>query len=326
MDGVVVVEAPDTNGSSIAPPGPDSCSISAKTEEPIDLSLGGGGGAVVEDDVDKEPSALALPVVASHPENSALESLSSQPNEDGGDGVTLPLSALSPKPGKNQEQQQMPPIPAATPRDTDEDGDDDYCTDYRYNSDVNREDHTNQQQQQQRLNCGRRIRLGICAIDKKARSRPMAEILSRLDESLFAVVFFGDAVLCDAPAADWPVCDVLIAFYSKGYPLQKAKDYVALRQPFVLNDLEMQQLLQDRRRVYDLLEASGIDVPRHVYLSRDGYVSTGSGDGDGTRDREVQEFDDHIVVSGVQVHKPFVEKPVNAEGNCAILREQNKTR
>ena len=31
----------------------------------------------------------------------------------------------------------------------------------------------------------------------------------------------------------------------------------------------------DRRRVYDLLEEAGIDVPRHVFVSRDGYVSTG---------------------------------------------------
>ena len=81
-----------------------------------------------------------------------------------------------------------------------------------------------------------------------------------------------------------------MAFFSKGYPLPKAKEYVALRKPFILNDLEMQevsdfqilcahcstntlatikshffgifplfmstQLLQDRRKVYDLLEAS----------------------------------------------------------------------
>jgi len=36
----------------------------------------------------------------------------------------------------------------------------------------------------------------------------------------------------------------------------------------------MQRTLMDRRRVYDLLAESGIDVPHHVYASRDGYVST----------------------------------------------------
>jgi hypothetical protein len=164
-----------------------------------------------------------------------------------------------------------------------------------------------------------RIRLGICAMDKKARSKPMAEILSRLNEDHFQVVFFGDSIILNAPIEEWPVCNVVIAFFSKGYPLQKAKDYVKLRKPIILNDLDMQELLQDRRRVYDHLEASGIDVPRHIYLSRDGYVSTGTGDGNSVRDQEVQEFDDHIEVNGITIHKPFVEKPVNAEDhNIAI--------
>jgi len=48
-----------------------------------------------------------------------------------------------------------------------------------------------------------------------------------------------------------------------------------LRRPYLLNDLKMQRVLMDRRRVYDLLEEAGIDVPRHVFVSRDGYVSTG---------------------------------------------------
>jgi glutathione synthase/RimK-type ligase-like ATP-grasp enzyme len=164
-----------------------------------------------------------------------------------------------------------------------------------------------------------RIRLGICAMDKKARSKPMAEILSRLDESLFHVVFFGDDVIANKPIQEWPKVEVLIAFYSKGYPLQKAKEYVALNKPFVLNDLDMQEQLKDRRRVYDLLEASGIDVPRHVFVSKDGYVSTGSGDGNRNGDTQVQEFDDHIEINGVAIHKPFVEKPCDADDhNIAI--------
>jgi inositol hexakisphosphate/diphosphoinositol-pentakisphosphate kinase len=164
-----------------------------------------------------------------------------------------------------------------------------------------------------------RIRLGICAMDKKARSKPMAEILSRLDESLFHVIFFGDDMILNEPVENWPDCQVLIAFYSKGYPLAKAKAYVKLRKPFILNDLEAQELLKDRRKVYDLLEASGIDVPRHVYLSKDDYISTGKGDGNGAKDREVVECDDHIEINGMSMHKPFVEKPVDADDhNIAI--------
>ena len=146
----------------------------------------------------------------------------------------------------------------------------------------------------------------------------MGEILSRLDETLFECVFFGDDLIKNSPIGDWPVVDVLIAFYSSGYPLTKAEEYVKLRRPFVLNDLEMQWTLKDRRKVYDLLESSGIDVPRHVYMSRDGYVSTGTGDGNG-EGGDLIEHDDHIEVNGVVIHKPFVEKPVDADDhNIAI--------
>lgn len=119
-----------------------------------------------------------------------------------------------------------------------------------------------------------RIRLGICAMDKKARSKPMAEILSRLDEEVFHVVFFGDEVILNQPIEEWPICHVLVAFYSKGYPLDKAMQYVELRKPFTLNDLPTQKLLMDRRKVYDLLEGSGIDVPR-VSSGRDMYMWNG---------------------------------------------------
>ena len=166
---------------------------------------------------------------------------------------------------------------------------------------------------------GHKIRLGICAMDKKARSKPMAEILSRLDEELFCVVFFGDDCVLNRPVEEWPDCDVLVAFFSKGFPLSKAREYVALRKPFVLNNLDMQETLLDRRKVYDLLEKLGIDTARHVFLSRDGYVSTGTGDGNGANDQQVKEFDDHIEVNGVEIHKPFVEKPVNAEDHAIAI-------
>jgi inositol hexakisphosphate/diphosphoinositol-pentakisphosphate kinase len=149
-------------------------------------------------------------------------------------------------------------------------------------------------------------------MDKKARSKPMGEILSRLDETLFEVVFFGDDLIKNRLVEDWPEVDVLIAFYSSGYPLAKAEEYAKLRRPFVLNDLKMQWTLMDRRKVYDLLESSGIDVPRHVYVSRDGYVSTGTGDGN-REGGDIIEHDDHIEINGVVIHKPFVEKPVDAD-------------
>jgi hypothetical protein len=135
-------------------------------------------------------------------------------------------------------------------------------------------------------------------------------------EKVFHIIAFGDDCILNRSIEDWPIVDVLIAFFSKGFPLAKATAYATLHKEttHLINDLHQQTILQDRRKVYDLLQASGIDIPRHVYLSRDGYKCTsGIGDGNGANDQQVHEFDDHIEVNGVVINKPFVEKPVNAD-------------
>jgi inositol hexakisphosphate/diphosphoinositol-pentakisphosphate kinase len=56
-----------------------------------------------------------------------------------------------------------------------------------------------------------------------------------------------------------------------------------------------------------LLEANGIETPKHVYLNRDEV-----NDPDDTQN-VVEEFDEYIVVNGVRMNKPVVEKPVDAD-------------
>lgn len=82
-----------------------------------------------------------------------------------------------------------------------------------------------------------RIRLGICAMDKKARSKPMGEILSRLDEKLFRVVFFGDKIIQNEHVEDWPICDVLIAFYSAGEEISRSISFNVLTSNLLLLSL-----------------------------------------------------------------------------------------
>lgn len=63
----------------------------------------------------------------------------------------------------------------------------------------------------------RQIVVGICAMAKKSKSKPMKEILERL--CLFkyiTVVTFEEEVILNEPVENWPQCDCLISFHSKG--------------------------------------------------------------------------------------------------------------
>ena len=44
--------------------------------------------------------------------------------------------------------------------------------------------------------------------------------------------------------------DALICFYSDGFPYRMAWEYVQRHQPFLINNLEKQQLLWDRTVIY----------------------------------------------------------------------------
>ncbi|XP_017552827.2 inositol hexakisphosphate and diphosphoinositol-pentakisphosphate kinase 2 isoform X13 [Pygocentrus nattereri] len=157
----------------------------------------------------------------------------------------------------------------------------------------------------------RQIVVGICAMAKKSKSKPMKEILERL--CLFkyiTVVTFEEEVILNEPVENWPLCDCLISFHSKGFPLDKAVAYGKLRNPFVINDLDLQYCIQDRREVYRILKAEGIQLPRYAVLNRDP-----------ARPEECNlvEGEDHVEVNGEIFQKPFVEKPVSAEDHNVYI-------
>ncbi|KAJ5118516.1 hypothetical protein N7526_010153 [Penicillium atrosanguineum] len=186
-------------------------------------------------------------------------------------------------------------------------------------------------------NTPRPWRIGVCALDVKARSKPSQNILTRLQsKGDFEVIVFGDKVILDEAVENWPVCDFLIAFFSDGFPLDKAIAYAKLRKPFCVNDLPMQKVLWDRRLCLKILDQMGVPTPKRMEVNRDGgpvlesselaqhiYRLTGvklegpeDGTGGGapkTQQVSMSEDGEALVVDGKVLRKPFVEKPVNGE-------------
>uniref|UniRef100_A0A093XHL6 Inositol hexakisphosphate and diphosphoinositol-pentakisphosphate kinase n=1 Tax=Talaromyces marneffei PM1 TaxID=1077442 RepID=A0A093XHL6_TALMA len=180
-------------------------------------------------------------------------------------------------------------------------------------------------------------RIGVCALDVKARSKPSQNILTRLQsKGDLDVIVFGDKVILDEAVENWPVCDFLIAFFSDGFPLDKAIAYAKLRKPFCVNDLPMQKILWDRRLCLKVLDQMGIPTPRRVEVNRDGgpvlestelaqhlYHLTGvklQGPEDGvgggavkSQSISLSEDGETLIVDGQTIRKPFVEKPVSGE-------------
>ncbi|XP_044737753.1 inositol hexakisphosphate and diphosphoinositol-pentakisphosphate kinase isoform X2 [Chrysoperla carnea] len=153
--------------------------------------------------------------------------------------------------------------------------------------------------------CSKQVVVGVCAMAKKSQSKPMKEILTRLQEfEYIKMIVFPEEVILKMPVEEWPACDCLISFHSKGFPLDKAIAYAAMHKPYLINNLHMQYDIQDRRRVYSILEEEGIEIPRYAVLDRD------SPD---PKHHELVESEDHVEVNGVIFNKPFVEKPVSAE-------------
>ncbi|ETO13520.1 hypothetical protein RFI_23848, partial [Reticulomyxa filosa] len=94
------------------------------------------------------------------------------------------------------------------------------------------------------------------------------------------------------PVEEWPKCDVLCAYFSDGFPWKKALDYVQLHNMPCINDVFSQHIIRNRRAVKELLVKNNIPTPKYA---------------------KVIEYDDKIIVNGTEIHKPFVEKPLDAE-------------
>ena len=146
----------------------------------------------------------------------------------------------------------------------------------------------------------RKISLGLCCMNSKSQGNPMKALLRRLESSeIFEIIIFGDEMILNQPIEEWPKVECLIAFYSSGFPLEKAIQYVKLVKPIEINRLEKQRLLRNRLSMYETLKTYEIPCPDYMFV--DHAVN------------QIEEADDHIVFEGRKLPKPFVEKPIDGD-------------
>lgn len=193
--------------------------------------------------------------------------------------------------------------------------------------------------------------IGICALEAKSRSKPMRNILDRLLASNshptnpvhFELILFTDQMILNEPISQWPNCDALIAFYSSGFPLEKAIAYQKARGIFCVNDLVMQYVLQDRRLTQLILEAIDVPTPKRIWLNspRDSPPTKLSAELS-----EIVSRDFNVDISSPQYYKrpagasltaagirvgretlqrPFIEKPANADDHNIWIYEGEGT-
>lgn len=124
--------------------------------------------------------------------------------------------------------------------------------------------------------------------------------------------------------------------------MEKAIAYANLRNPFCINDLPMQKILWDRRICLRILDCMGVPTPIRLEVNRDGGPMLESADLadhvfqlsrvrlEGPRDgtgggmpmtKEVRMIDDGdtLLVDGVTLRKPFVEKPISGEDHNIFI-------
>ena len=114
-----------------------------------------------------------------------------------------------------------------------------------------------------------KVKLGICAMEKKTKSKAMQNILDILNKfTEFKIIIFSEEIIFKKEIDEWPIVDALIIFFSDGFPFNKGLKYINLRQPFLVNDFEIQKVFWDRVKVLKMLEEEGIPTPNHIIVDR----------------------------------------------------------
>jgi len=153
-----------------------------------------------------------------------------------------------------------------------------------------------------------KIRLGLCCMDKKLKSDHHKNVISRIRAyGDIEIVNFGDQVLLHQPIEEWPRCDVMAAYFSTGYPTERVQSYVDKYRPCLINDLKSQKLLRNRLSIKQKLLEHNIPTPKWALLDRNNPT------------HKVLEYNEKVIVNGITINKPFVEKPIDAENHNVYL-------
>ncbi|KAJ5074575.1 inositol hexakisphosphate and diphosphoinositol-pentakisphosphate kinase [Anaeramoeba ignava] len=146
------------------------------------------------------------------------------------------------------------------------------------------------------------ILIGLCAMQRKIRSKPMQKILTEIKKNgNFKFIEFEEDLIKNKPIEEWPVCHGIIAFFSEGFPIEKVNDYIKKTGAWSPNDMSFQRTIMSRDQIYDILKPIGVRTPKHLVLDTK------------KNSDKIIETEDYFEFEGTKFEKPFVEKPLDAE-------------
>lgn len=141
-----------------------------------------------------------------------------------------------------------------------------------------------------------RISLGICAMEKKVNSKHMQSILQEIFKfKEFEIIYFTNNIIFDKKIEEWPVVQVLIIFFSNGFPFNKGLEYINLRKPLLINDFDKQKYFWDRRKVFEILSKNNIPTPKHVLIDRGEIINNDISNGEKQKLKDTDEEIDNMI-------------------------------
>ena len=66
-----------------------------------------------------------------------------------------------------------------------------------------------------------KIKLGICAMEKKVYSKHMQNILNLLPQQEISIIIFKENIIFDKPIEEWTIIDAIIIFSMKDFYIKK---------------------------------------------------------------------------------------------------------